>query len=173
MLLTQPFPKVMRDLTDTDALDILLLTEEDSHYHWLAERMTRIPEVQLRAPVGSIEEVCSAAVQGPLDLIIVEPRVGEEAVRILSSRPSVPPILAMPVGGGDQGLGPRHALIAGACGYLSPRSSDEQLGRALRTVVSGQIFVDKTAEERLAASPRSGTALLDHHPCRPSRPPAA
>jgi two-component system, NarL family, nitrate/nitrite response regulator NarL len=109
--------------------------------------------------VGNRETALAAIARTRPDAVILE-LGGDEAEfdvvsRLLAAHPRIRLIV---VAEGESGGGAVRALEAGAVGYLTSRSTPEELVEATRLVLEGQTFVSPTAASQAIAAMRQAVA---------------
>lgn len=118
----------------------------------LKQVLAAAPEFVVVAEAASGDEVLALVRQAPPDVLLLDMsmpgRSGIELIRLLKGEFPRLAILVLSMHKEEQYA--VRAIKAGAAGYLTKDSADEQLIGALRKVAAGGAFISPTVAERLA-----------------------
>ncbi len=107
--------------------------------------------VEVVAEADCAEAACQLYLKVAPDVVVMDlslPGIGGlDGIRRLLARDSGARILVYSIH--EESVYVRHALAAGACGYLSKRSAPEILGAALAAVMAGESYVEAALAETL------------------------
>lgn len=116
-------------------------------------------DIDVVAEASSGEQACQAVEAGALDVVVMDIAMpgmgGIETIKRLSSKCKGLGILALSAH--EDISHPMRALQAGALGYLSKRSAPEVLIEAIRSVATGQSYMDAQIAQRLAMQSIKGS----------------
>lgn len=116
-------------------------------------------DIDVVAEASSGEQACQAVEAGALDVVVMDIAMpgmgGIETIKRLSSKCKGLGILALSAH--EDISHPMRALQAGALGYLSKRSAPEALIDAIRSVATGQSYMDAQIAQRLAMQSIKGS----------------
>lgn len=135
-----------------DPYRILVVTNHARRRRWLVRHAISLPGCTFAEGVDSVPATFPVMFErySKIDMLIVDlaldHEVGYELIRTLSCQPSMPPILAID---GPETLTPavcaRHALLAGAFGYLAGEEVRNLLTTAVHQIINrGTIFLTDT-----------------------------
>jgi DNA-binding NarL/FixJ family response regulator len=133
---------------------ILIVDDHPIVREGLVQQLNREPDLMVCAQASQAAQALSAVVEHQPDLVLVDinlpGRGGLELIRdIRVLRPKMPMlVLSMH----DEFVFAERALRAGGRGYLSKEASGEELLKAVRHVLAGEIYVSHTVSTRLLDS---------------------
>ena len=133
---------------------ILIVDDHPIVREGLLQQLNREPDLVVCAQASQAAQALSAVVEHQPDLVLVDinlpGRGGLELIRdIRALRPKMPMlVLSMH----DESVFAERALRAGGRGYLSKEASGEELLKAVRQVLAGEIYVSRTVSTRLLDS---------------------
>ncbi len=111
------------------------------------------PNIKVVAEVDSGEEAMRAYPTVKPNVVVMDismPGIGglEAIDRILAREPGARILV---LSAHEDAMHARHALRAGALGYLTKRSAAEELIRAIRQIAQGKIYLEPSVAQQLAA----------------------
>jgi DNA-binding NarL/FixJ family response regulator len=133
---------------------ILIVDDHPIVREGLVQQFNREPDLVVCAQSGNAAQAISAVVEHQPDLVLVDlnlpGRGGLELIRDLRAlRPKLPMlVLSMH----DEAVFAERVLRAGGRGYVSKEAAGEQLLKAVRRVLAGEIYVSHTVSTRLLDS---------------------
>jgi len=133
---------------------ILIVDDHPIVREGLVQQLNREPDLMVCAEASNAAQAISAVVEHQPDLVLVDlnlpGRGGLELIRdIRALRPKLPMlVLSMH----DESVFAERVLRAGGRGYLSKEAAGEQLLKAVRRVLAGEIYVSHTVSTRLLDS---------------------
>ena len=133
---------------------ILIVDDHPIVREGLVQQFNREPDLMVCAQASNAAQAISAVVEHQPDLVLVDlnlpGRGGLELIRdIRALRPKLPMlVLSMH----DESVFAERVLRAGGRGYLSKEAAGEQLLKAVRRVLAGEIYVSHTVSTRLLDS---------------------
>lgn len=121
------------------------------------------PDIEVVGEAGSGEAAIQNYAAIAPDVVIMDLSMpgmgGVETVRRLLAREKEARVLVLSAH--EDATHPRHALKAGALGYLSKRSAPEVLMEAVRTIAAGRVYLDAGIAQRLALHELGGARDVD------------
>jgi len=133
---------------------ILIVDDHPIVREGLVQQLNREPDLMVCAQASNAAQAISAVVEHQPDLVLVDlnlpGRGGLELIRDLRAlRPKLPMlVLSMH----DEAVFAERVLRAGGRGYVSKEAAGEQLLKAVRRVLAGEIYVSHTVSTRLLDS---------------------
>ncbi|RYJ05158.1 MAG: response regulator transcription factor, partial [Actinomycetales bacterium] len=132
-------------MTDTpDLLRVLLVDDQELVRSGLSRILRRRDGFEIVGECSDGDEVAAALSRLTVDVVIMDLRMkrvdGITATRHLRSDPSAPPVIVLTTFDDDEILS--GALRAGAAGFVLKDTPAEDLIRAVRTVATGQAWLD-------------------------------
>ncbi|MEV7346631.1 response regulator transcription factor [Streptomyces sp. NPDC093544] len=120
-------------------------------------------DIEVVAAAADGSEVLTAVAAGPVDVVLMDLRMpvmdGTEATRRLGEEyPEVAVVVLTTFADDDSILG---ALSAGARGYLTKNAGRQDITRAIRAAAAGQSVLDREVQDRLLATVRTRTPVLE------------
>ena len=137
---------------------ILLVDDHRILREGLCALLTREPGLEVVAQVGDGDAALKAVRRAPPDLVLMDIHLPdmngiEVARRILAVFPEVKVIMLSSDHGHDS---VHEALLAGVSGYVLKENASEELVRAIRAVVGGQLYLCPEVSTEIIASYRRG-----------------
>ena len=116
------------------------------------------PDLHVVAEADTGEDALRLVASAAPDVLVMDlsmPGMGglEAVTRLLARQPALRILI---LSAHEDGIHPRHALKAGARGYLSKRSAAEELIRAIRQIAAGGRYVEARLEAQMAAPQHPG-----------------
>ena len=146
------------DRPSTPPLRILLVDDHRILREGLCSLLSREPEFLVVGQIGDGDSTLKTVRREPPDLIVLDVHLPdmsgiEVARRILAVFPEVKVIMLT----SDHSHESVHeALLAGVSGYVLKENASEELVRALRAVVAGQLYLCPEVSTEIIASYRRG-----------------
>lgn len=139
-------------------ISVLLVDDHEVVRAGYGQVLSGASDIELIAEAGSGEEGYSAYVKYQPDVVIMDislPGIsGIEAIRRITAREETARILVFSMH--EDTVFVDQALQAGALGYITKRSAAETLVEAVRTVASGQRYLDPALAQTLAMEKNRG-----------------
>ena len=139
-------------------ISVLLVDDHEVVRAGYGQVLSGASDIELIAEAGSGEEGYSAFVQHRPDVVIMDislPGIsGIEAIRRITAREESARVLVFSMH--EDTVFVDQALQAGALGYITKRSAADTLVEAVRTVASGQRYLDPALAQTLAMEKNRG-----------------
>jgi DNA-binding NarL/FixJ family response regulator len=133
---------------------ILIVDDHPMMRHGLEQLLEREPDLQTVAQAGTAAEALDIVAKRVPDLVLVDlslpDKNGIELIKDLRSLHSSLRILAISMH--DEALYAERALRAGAHGYLMKKEGGAELLRAIRRVLSGEIYLSEPMSAKVLDS---------------------
>lgn len=147
----------------TKKIRVMLVDDHDVVRVGFRMLLSASPDIEVAGEAGSGEAAIQAYAGIAPDVVIMDlsmPGIGGvEAVRRLLAREKDARILVLSAH--EDITHPRHALKAGALGYLSKRSAPEVLMEAVRSIAAGRVYLDPGIAQKLAMHELGGARDVD------------
>lgn len=157
-------------MTDApDLLRVLLVDDQELVRSGLTRILRRRDGFEVVAECSDGDEVQAAVAGQAIDVVVMDLRMkrvdGITATRTLREDPQAPPVIVLTTFDDDEMLS--GALRAGAAGFVLKDTPAEDLIRAVRTVATGQAWLDPAVTARVLSAYRHApgersTAVFDH-----------
>ncbi len=133
---------------------ILLVDDHPLVRERLAELINEQPDLRVCGEAADRHEALARLAQGPPDLAIVDLSLrnshGLELIKDLHARDPHLPILVVSMH--DEALYAERALRAGARGYINKQEATQNVLKAIRRLLAGQVYLSPQLATRLAGS---------------------
>lgn len=137
---------------NADVNRILLVDDHPITRQGITALIARDPSLQVAAEASTVEEAMAALQKAAFDLTILDislgVRSGMDFLREIRSQHPAMRVLMLSMH--DEMLYAERALRSGAHGYLMKRDAPEEIAKAIRTVLGGEIYLGDRTQNRLA-----------------------
>lgn len=145
-------------------IKVLLVDDQELVRSGLRRILRRKDGFVIVAECADGEEVPEAVRTSAPDVVVMDLRMkrvdGIEATRLLQAAAEPPPVLVLTTFDDDRLLS--GALRAGAAGFVLKDSAAEDLIRAVRTVASGDSYLDSAVTARVLTTYRASTPVATY-----------
>ena len=133
---------------------IIIIDDHPLFRKGVAQMLSAEPDLEIRAEAESSPAALEAIRRTPLDLAVVDIGLhgstnGIELTKSIKAEHPLLPVLVLSMH--DETLYADRALRAGARGYLMKREALDSVISAVRTVLSGEIYVSPSMQKRMIA----------------------
>lgn len=139
---------------DEPLLKVLVIDDHDIVRVGLCRLIEGVPGVKVVGQGSSGEQALSLTRQLHPDIVFMDIRMpgigGLEATRrLLLANPDIKVVVVTMF---DDDVRPMHLLKAGAVGYITKRTSSEEMARALQTIIEGEVYVSPEIARQMLAN---------------------
>jgi DNA-binding NarL/FixJ family response regulator len=147
---------------------ILVVDDHPMVRDWLAQMINREPDLAVSGEAGDAAGALEKISNDPPDMAIVDLTMGDnhgtELIREIAQRFPQVPVLVVSMH--DESLYGERAIRAGAKGYITKQEAGDQIRTAIRSVLSGRIYLSDALASRMIRraaeqSPTSTKELSD------------
>lgn len=146
--------------TEASARRILLVDDHPVTRQGIAALIAREPNLRVAAEASTVEEAAAALEKGEFDLAILDVSLGVRSGMdfLREVRALRPQMRVLMLSMHDEMLYAERALRSGAHGYLMKRDASEEVAKAIRTVLSGEIYLGERTQARITQHNGPGKA---------------
>jgi DNA-binding NarL/FixJ family response regulator len=146
-------PKAFRAEKSAEKARVLVADDHPIVCQGLADLINRQSDVESCGLAASIAEVQQMIPARNPDLVLLDLRLGAvdglESIKALKAQ--FPNLRILVISQFDEGVYAERALRAGALGYVMKEQATEEVLRAIRTVLSGQVYVSPRISQMAVA----------------------
>ncbi|HEX4881273.1 MAG TPA: response regulator [Porticoccaceae bacterium] len=139
---------------DEPLLKVLVIDDHDIVRMGICRLIEGVPGVKVVGQGSSGEQALSLTRELRPDIVFMDIRMpgmgGLEATRrLLLANPGIKVVVVTMF---DDDVRPMHLLKAGAVGYITKRTSSEEMARALQTIIEGEVYVSPEIARQMLAN---------------------